>query len=173
MEPKAIAGIARSYYWAAEHMQSRLAALLGPGITQGVDPSSKDPIQVAIVGCNQSTIILWAISTEVALKALYAQESGKDPSHAHKLVSLFEELEPSTRLSLEKRFQAIRDERPLYRGRSNCLEDVLTEHNKDFVDWRYVYESTGERQNQILDLKPAIEAMLAEFEIRDQRMVNG
>ena len=172
MEPRKIAGIARSYYWAAEHMQSKLAALLGPGITKGVDPSSKDPTQVAIVGCNQSTILLWAISTEVALKALYAQESGSDPSHVHRLVSLYERLEPDTRSSLETRFQAIRDPRPLYKGRSNSLEDVLTEHNRDFVDWRYVYESIEGRQNQILDLKPAIEAMLAEFEIRDQHLVN-
>ena len=154
-------------------MQSKLVALVGPGITQGVDPSSKDPTQVAIVGCNQSAIILWAISTEVALKALYAQESGKEHSHSHKLVSLFEKLEPGTRSSLETRFQAIRDQRPLYKGRSNSLEDVLIEHNRDFVDWRYVYESTGERQNQILDLKPTIKAILAEFENREQRLVNG
>ena len=126
----------------------------------------------SLAGCNQSTILLWAISTEVALKALYAQESGSDPSHDHRLISLYEKLEPDTRSSLETRFQAIRDQRPLYKGRSNSLEDVLTEHNRDFVDWRYVYESIGGRQNQILDLKPAIEAMLAEFEIRDQRLVN-
>ena len=167
MDPRLIAGIARSYYWAAEHMQSKLASLLGPGPTEGVDPSSNNPLQIAIVGCNQSTIILWAISAEVALKALYALESGKDPSQGHELATLFGKLEHGTRSSLETRFQTIRNQRELYKGGANSLKDVLIEHNKDFVEWRYIYENPG-LNNQILDLKPAIEAILEEFEDRDR-----
>ena len=168
MDPRTIAGIARSYYWAAEHMQSKLAGLLGPGSTEGVDPGSEDPLQLAIVGCNQSTIILWAISTEVALKAMYALESGKEPPHCHKLATLFGKLGCGTKSALEARFQNIRSQRVLYKDRVNSLKDVLTEHNNDFLDWRYVYESQGERRNQILDLKPAIEAILEEFIERDR-----
>ena len=46
MDPRLISGIARSYYWAAEHMQSKLVSLLGAGPTEGVDPSSKNSLQV-------------------------------------------------------------------------------------------------------------------------------
>ena len=167
MDPREIAGVARSYYWAAEHMQSKLVSVLRAGPTEGVDPSSTNPLHIAIVGCNQSTIILWAISAEVALKAMYALERGKDPCRDHKLATLFEKLEYGTRSSLETRFQTIRRRRALYKDRTNSLEDVLKEHSEDFVDWRYIYEKPG-MQNQILDLKPAIEAILEEFEDREQ-----
>ena len=169
MDPRMIAGISRSYYWAAEHMQSQLASRLGPGHTKGIDPSSKDPFQIAIVGSNQSTIVLWALSTEVALKALHSLESGRDPSHDHNLANLFKMLKCGTRSSLERRFQAIRKQGQLSKDRTNSLTDVFNEHNKDFIDWRYIYEKPG-LSNQILDLKPAVEAILEEFEDRDRRL---
>ena len=148
-------------------MQSQLVSLLSAGPTEGVDPSSTDPIHIAIVGCSQSTIVLWALSAEVALKAMYALESGKCNRQDHELAALFEKLECGTKSSLETRFQTIRRQRELYKDRTNSLENVLIEHNKDFVEWRYIYEKPG-MKNQILDLKPAIEAILEEFENRDQ-----
>ena len=163
MDPEPILGLARSMSWAAQQMQDKLLVLLSVGPTENVSISSNDPVQIAIVGANGSTIVLWAFATELALKALVVLETGNAPLQTHSLSRLFESLTPNTRASLESRYSVIRTEQQAWQSLPATSNELLGSHADDFVDWRYIYEKSGQATNQILGLKPSIRAILDEY----------
>ena len=91
--------MARAFHWADRHLDGLLAN------------SAIASDQLAAAGCGITSIVLRPFATELALKALYMQETGGEPKHQHDLKVLFESLEPTTRASVEHRFERIRQEK--------------------------------------------------------------
>ena len=96
---------------------------------------------------------------------MYSQETGKEADRVHNLANLFQELRPTTRDSLDQRFQRIRQRKRIYDDRPKTIEETLAEHKNDFVYWRYFYffEHQDTRHIELLDLEPAVEAIIEEF----------
>ena len=153
LETNLAVGQARSLLWAAGHLQDLLNV--------AVKVPNPDPLQTS--GCFFSAILLRAFAAEVALKGLYAQETGKEADRIHDLSKLFRELRPATRNFLNQRFQRIRQRTPAYDGRPKTIEQVLVDHKDDFVDWRYVFEKQDDCHVELLDLEPAVEAIIEEY----------
>ncbi len=146
-------GQARSLLWAARHMQDLLNV-----VARVPNP---DPLQAS--GCFFSAILLRAFAAEVALKSLYSQETGEEADWVHDLSKLFEELQPTTRKSLERRSQRIRGRSSIYDSRAATMEQVMSIHKDDFVRRRYVFEQRGGSHVELLELEPAVEAIIEEF----------
>ena len=64
--------------------------------------------QLEALGFGVSSIVLRAFAAELALKALYMQETGDDPERTHNLLSLFKKLKGATQTSVEQRIEHIR-----------------------------------------------------------------
>ena len=139
--------------WAARHMATVLEVV--------VKESNPDPLQA--FGSFMARAILAALAAEVALKALYELESGKQPERTHDLDRLFSGLSDETQRRLEVRFQGIRATRAPRHQTAKTLAEVLREHRHDFEEWRYVYEDPGGSAIELLDLDPAVEAMHQEY----------
>ena len=148
-------GEAGSLLWAARHLQDRLNVL--------VKLPNPNSVAVELAGCFFSAILLRAFAAEVALKGLYCQETGKDPDRSHDLSVLFNQLKPGTRHSLDRRFQRRRRVAPHYDGRTNTIGEVFSDHKGDFVHWRYIFEKQGNSHVEVLDLEPAVEAIVEEY----------
>ena len=146
-------GQARSLLWTARHLQDLLNVV--------AKVPNPDPLQAT--GCFFSAILLRAFAAEVALKSLYSQETGKEADWVHDLSRLFQELRPTTRTSLDRRFQRIRQRTSTYDGRPKTIEQVLADHKDDFVNWRYVFGQQGTSHVELLDLEPAVEAVIEEY----------
>lgn len=95
-----------------------------------------------------TAVMLYALSAEVALKALIKRE-GKQIPRQHDLKSLFETLDLTTQTTIKD----------LLIARYPEFDDLLENNKKCFVDWRYFYEGGG---------KTADISFLREF----SRMVN-
>ena len=104
-----------------------------------------------------------SVEVYLALKSLHLQETGKEADRIHDLSKLFRELRAATRSSLDQRFQRIRQRTPTYNSRPKTIEQVLVDHKDDFVDWRYVFEKQGDSHVELLDLEPAVEAIIEEY----------
>ena len=149
--------LAQAFHWADRHLDGLLA---NPAIASD---------QLAAAGCGITSIVLRPLATELALKALYMQETGGEPKHKHDLKVLFESLEPATQSSVEQRFERIRQEkinRGVYSGEIDSLLQVLTNHRNDFEKWRYLHEQTGGLNTQPTVLNSIIEAALEEYILR-------
>ena len=166
MNSDVIMGLSKSLAWSAQHINNNLSSLLKGSKRDQVHIGSKDAVDLAIAGCTQSTIMLWALKVEIALKALYVQVVGKDAESTHSLSKLFCSLRITTQSSLDQRFQYIRKRKGIYDGRTSTIRQVLLDHKDDFVNWRYVYEQS--QHAEISDLKPAIEAMHVEYQENHQ-----
>lgn len=46
---------------------------------------------------------------------------------------------------------------------TNTTEEAFRDHKDDFVDWRYVFEKQGNSEVEVLDLEPAVEAIVEEY----------
>ena len=149
-------GQAKSLLWAANHMQDLLNVV--------AKVPNPDPLQAS--GCFFSAILLRAFAAEVALKGLYSQETGNEADWVHDLSKLFQELQSTTRKSLERRFQRIRQRSSIYDRRATTMEQVMVDHKGDFVHWRYVFEQRGDRHVELLDLEPVVEAIIEEYSDR-------
>ena len=126
--------MARAFYWADRHLDGLLAQ------------SAFANDNLAAVGCSVTSIVLRPFAVELALKALYLQETGREPKHEHDLKILFDSLKPSTQTSLEQRFEHIRQTKitqGIYTGETDPLPQVLTNHKDDFEKWRYLHETIG------------------------------
>ena len=96
------------------------------------------------------TPVLFALATELALKALYYQETKKVPPYTHDLLKLFERLGEDTQAELEVTFEELGKNT---RGRLEAewpkplskIRHVLQENKDTFRDWRYSFEHTGLR----------------------------
>ena len=146
-------GLARSLLWAARHLQDLLNVV--------AKVPSPDPLQAT--GCFYSAVLLRAFAAEVALKGLYYIETGKQADRVHDLSKLFHELQLTTRKALERRFQVIRQSSSIFHGRPTTMEQVIADHKDDFVQLRYVYERQSDTHVELLDLEPAVEAIIAEY----------
>ena len=150
--------MARAFHWADRHLDGLLA---NPSIASD---------QLAVAGCAITSIVLRPFATELALKALYIQETGGEPIHKHDLKVLFESLQPTTQTSVEQRFERIRQEkinRGIYSGQTDSLLQVLTNHRNDFQEWRYLHEQIGTGLNtRHTVLNSIMEAALEEYESR-------
>ncbi len=74
-----------------------------------------------------SVILLYAISSEVGIKALLAKE-GKLDVHSHDLKSLFEKLDEPLQIEIKNKVE------------NDDFDNELEKIKKSFVDWRYFYE---------------------------------
>ena len=50
-----------------------------------------------------------------------------------------------------------------YDGRTDTVGEVLADHKDDFVNWRYFFEDQGPKHIELLDLEPAVEAIIEEY----------
>lgn len=148
-------GQVRSLLWAARHLQDLLNVV--------AKVPNPDPVQA--IGCFFSAILLRAFAAEVALKGLCSKVTGNEVSRTHDLSVLFRQLPDPTRHAIDRRFQRIRRGAQGYSGQTSTVDEVLADHNADFVHWRYVLleEQSDERQIDLLDLEPAVEAILEEY----------
>ena len=146
-------GQARSLLWAARHLQDLLNVV--------AKVPNPDPLQAS--GCFFSAILLRAFAAEVALKGLYSQETDREADWVHALSKLFQDLRLTTRNSVEQRFQYIRQKALLYDGKPKTVAQVLADHKDDFVHWRYIFEQQGTNHVELLDLEPAVEAIIEEY----------
>ncbi len=150
--------MARAFYWADRHLDGLLA---NPAIASD---------QLAAAGCGITSIVLRPFAAELALKALYMQETGGEPKHEHDLKILFENLGPATQVSVEQRFERIRQDkttRGVYSGETDPLIQVLTNHRNDFQEWRYLHEHIGVGiSTRHTVLNSVIEAALEEYASR-------
>ena len=93
--------------------------------------------------------ILLALAVELGLKALYCQETKKEPLHTHDLIVLFDDLGENTQAELESAFEKLggntrgRLEAMLPNPPSKMLRYVLHENKDVFKDWRYSFEHVG------------------------------
>ena len=149
-------GQAKSLLWAAKHMQDLLNVV--------AKVPNPNPLQAS--GCFFSAVLLRAFAAEVALKSLYSEQIGKETDWTHDLSKLFGELQPATRKSLERRFQSIRQRSSIYDGRATTMEQVMAVHKDDFVHWRYIFERRDGSHIELLDLEPAVEAIIEEHSVQ-------
>ena len=153
--------MAQAFHWADRHLDGLLAH---PTV-------ASDPLAAA--GCGITSIVLRPFAAELALKALYMQETGGPPKHNHDLKILFQSLEPATQASVERRFERIRQEkinRGIYSGETDSLLQVLNNHRNDFEKWRYLHEQIGVGLNtQPTVMNSIIEAALEEYTSRAGR----
>ena len=71
--------------------------------------------------------------------------------------------------------QRIRQRLSIYNDRATTIEQVIAEHRDDFVHWRYVFEQQGANHVELLDLEPAVEAIIEEYsyQLRQQSGIVG
>ncbi len=90
--------------------------------------------------------LLLALATELGLKALYYQETKKNPLQTHDLIELFKALGEDTQAEFESAFEKLgkntraRFEAMVPKPKSNMLQYVLDENKDVFVNWRYSFE---------------------------------
>ena len=129
--------------------------------------TSSDPGTDRFYGSLQATPILLALGIELALKGWIYRESKCEPPYIHDLLCLFEKLEHETQELLEDTFQRNRGagtpDDPIHEmgipksrlraltakdlicPRLSSLREILEEHRKLFVNYRYPYERIRER----------------------------
>lgn len=153
-----VAAVAHAIHWADRHLDGLLAV---PSVAS--DPQ-------AAFGASVSSILLRAFAVELALKALYMQETGGKAIRKHDLRVLFEHLSPQMQASVARRFERIRQtkvHRGVYTGETEPLLEILTAHRDDFETWRYAYEQAGSGlKTRPTALNSVIEAALEEFTSR-------
>lgn len=117
-------------------------------------------------GSFQAAPILWALGIEIALKAWICRETNCNRPMGHDLLCLFERLDHKTQELLEDAWQRgrgtgtvddpiqelvaprhlmePRTKKDLLFPRLSNLREVLEEHRKLFVNWRYLHEMSRE-----------------------------
>ena len=116
------------------------------------------------IGSFQAAPILQALGIEIALKAWICRESKGSYPNDHDLLCLFERLDRKTQDLLEEAWQQGRGagtvDDPIHElpapmrliRRPSSLREVLDEHRRVFVSWRYLHEIPDERPGSgILD----------------------
>ncbi len=150
---------AYSFQWAYKHLDGLLA---NPLITNDPEAAS---------GCFMASTLLRPFATELALKALYIQETGGERILKHDLKVLFQSLKPATQTSIEQRFERIRQDkvdRGIYSGEGGLLSQVLANHGNDFTEWRYIYEHAHGASTKPTVLNSLLEAVIEEYQSRQQ-----
>ena len=121
--------------------RARSLQSLARELKETTDINTQDPFLYE--GKIVTTPALFALATELALKALYCQETRNDKVKAtHDLIKLFEQLGEDTQAELEERFKELgkntwaRLEAEWPKPPSR-IRHVLDENRRTFVSWRY------------------------------------
>ena len=122
--------------------------------------SSNQELATQLGYCFISIVVLRALATELALKALYVKEMDRNAQEIHQLDRLFDDLGEITKRSVECRFQHTQASREIGNGKK-AIRQVLTEHRDDFVSWRYL-DITRISGVELPELKAALEAIVQE-----------
>lgn len=121
----------------------------------------------SFIGSFQAAPILWALGIEIALKAWICRETNCKRPRGHDLLCLFERLDRKTQelleeawqrgrgtgtaddpiheLAMPKRLLEARTMEELICPRLSRLSEVLEEHRKVSVNWRYLHENPREQ----------------------------
>ena len=122
-------------------------------MARGDNLSTADKTQLSRVGGYFfGAVILRAFATELTLKAISLKQTGQYKK-THDLLLLFEDLEDDTK----KIIAEVADNRGIA-----PLEQILSKHKDDFVEWRYVAEG-GTHSVTLLDLDKALEVLMAVY----------
>lgn len=113
--------------------------------------------QVKIAGYTFSTVILRALATEIALKALSLKRTG-EYKNEHDLMVLFNDLDSSTR-EIISNLEEIHGVAP--------LKKILDKHKDDFIEWRYVMEPPRELSVGLIDLDKALSILITTYNHAD------
>jgi hypothetical protein len=100
----------------------------------------------------RSTVVTAAFAAELYLKCLLFLTTNAIP-HAHGLVDLFDKLLPETKNLVEEMYHRVTSDS------KSSFREALDEHNKTFVDWRYLFEQQDGAFN--LNFKPLLNASSA------------
>ena len=121
--------------------RARSLQSLARELKETTDINTQDPFLYE--GKIVTTPALFALATELALKALYCQETRSDKVKAtHDLIKLFEQLGEDTQAELEETFKELgkntwaRLEAEWPKPPSR-IRHVLDENRRTFVSWRY------------------------------------
>ena len=96
--------------------------------------------------------ILRALAAEIALKVISFKRSGTHLK-THDLRELYDNLDVGTRSLIE---QTVKEQEGVW----DKIEDILTAHRNDFVDWRYIGEG-GDGNSDPTDLRKAVDILLS------------
>ncbi|MDE0400524.1 MAG: hypothetical protein OXL96_22255 [Candidatus Poribacteria bacterium] len=130
--------------------------------------------RIDFIGSFQAAPVLWALGIEIALKAWVCQSSKGSRPKGHDLLELFDELDEKTQhlleeawkcgrgkgtaddpipeLAMPKRVLEAKTFQELIDFRLSSLRELLEEHRKVFVNWRYLHERPRERpHSNVLD----------------------
>lgn len=103
-----------------------------------------------------STMILRALATECALKALAMKSTGKyrHDKQGHDLSILYDDLTPEVKELVESIAEALGVASP---------KAILEKHRGDFVDWRYPSDDGRVLSANFTDLQRALEVVMETF----------
>lgn len=123
--------------------------------------------RIDFIGSFQAAPILWALGIEIALKAWVCRNSKGSRPKGHDLLDLFDELDEKTKHLLEEAWKRGRGKgtaddpvpematprrvleaktlQELTGFRLSSLRELLEEHRRVFVNWRYLHERPCER----------------------------
>lgn len=108
------------------------------------------------VGYGLISILMRPLAAELALKALYIQESGELPRRfGHNLETLFAALEPDTQTQVEGLFEKLRQVVTTAgpsREPPDSLRELLCSHSDHPRQWHYPYEVNSDMSTDIGDL---------------------
>ena len=150
--------------------RARSLQSLARELKETTDINAQDPF--VYEGKIVTTPALFALATEIALKALYCQETKSNKVKAtHDLIKLFEQLGENTRAELEATFEELGKNT---HGRlvaewpkpPSKIRHVLHENRRTFVSWRY--PSRHSLKCYIGELDEVISTIIKVYEKRHQ-----
>lgn len=153
---------AQAYQWAADHLSAELDNLVKQAKSQGkadLDDHAKEAM-----GCTSGSVVLRALAAEMALKAIII-EQGDDYPRIHDLLELYELLRDENQRLIEAMHQAwCEQNRPPIEtvqgvAPSPSLRQVLWEHRRDAVAWRYLDQP--DLNTTFHDLPPVVAILIA------------
>ena len=120
--------------------------------TGAPNPDTEKEKVARISGYFFATVILRALATELALKALSFKKTGRyrKDGKGHDLRTLFNDLDDDTKKIIDD-LEGVYGVAP--------LEQILEKHRSDFVDWRYLMEADDIRVD-LLDLDKALDILI-------------
>ena len=112
-----------------------------------------------VFGYTCSVVVLRALATECALKALAIRRKGKyrKDAQGHDLLVLFEDLDDNARTFIERLALDCGIASP---------RTILEKHRGDFVGWRYPWEGRAGHTN-LLDLEKVLEVLMIAYKNKD------
>lgn len=153
---------AHAYEWAADHLYSELDKLAKQAQSQGKADLNEHAKEA--MGCASGSVVLRALAAEMALKAIIIKQ-GEDYPRIHDLLKLYEQLSVENRRLIEAMYQAwCEQNRPPINtvqgtALSPPLSQVLREHRRDAVAWRYLDEPN--LNTTFHDLPPVVAILIA------------